>query len=297
MVVATFRGRFEDFDATLDRRRGRHAAPPAPSTPARSSSRTRTSPAHLQSPDFFDTERHPSSRFDSDADPPPTATSSCVDGELTIKGNTQPVEARGTITDPHEDTLGDIDKVGLELEAIIDRTEFGLNWNAPLPKGGFALANDVKLIGRARARARGVAAMRVLGISGSPARGTRTTRGSSGRRRDCCRPGPSWSMFDGLKAIPPFDEDDEHRARAGRGRGAARRRSPPPTPCWSRRPSTTARSRACSRTRSTGPRARSPRAPLRNKPAAVDRRHAPACSAPSGRRPRRARCSRPSAPG
>jgi hypothetical protein len=28
----------------------------------------------------------------------------------------------------------------------VDRTEYGLSWNAPLPKGGFALANDVKLI-------------------------------------------------------------------------------------------------------------------------------------------------------
>ena len=27
----------------------------------------------------------------------------------------------------------------------IDRTAYGLNWNAPLPKGGFALANDVAL--------------------------------------------------------------------------------------------------------------------------------------------------------
>ncbi len=28
---------------------------------------------------------------------------------------------------------------------MIDRREFGLEWNAPLPKGGFALDNDVKL--------------------------------------------------------------------------------------------------------------------------------------------------------
>ena len=32
-----------------------------------------------------------------------------------------------------------------ELEAVIDRREYGLEWNAPLPKGGFALDNDVKL--------------------------------------------------------------------------------------------------------------------------------------------------------
>ena len=48
------------------------------------------------------------------------------------------------ITEPHE-TFGGVEKVGLELEAIVDRTEYGLTWNAPLPKGGFALANEVKL--------------------------------------------------------------------------------------------------------------------------------------------------------
>ena len=68
-----------------------------------------------------------------------------MDGELTIKGITKAVEARGTIEGPAV-TFGDVNKIGLSLEAIIDRTEFGLDWNAPLPKGGFALANDVKLI-------------------------------------------------------------------------------------------------------------------------------------------------------
>ena len=68
-----------------------------------------------------------------------------VDGELTIKGNSRPIEARGTISEPAV-TFGDVEKIGIELEAIVDRTEYGLDWNAPLPKGGFALANEVKLI-------------------------------------------------------------------------------------------------------------------------------------------------------
>ena len=42
-------------------------------------------------------------------------------------------------------TFGDLEKVGIELDAIVDRREYGLNWNAPLPKGGFALGNDVTL--------------------------------------------------------------------------------------------------------------------------------------------------------
>ena len=49
-----------------------------------------------------------------------------------------------SISGPHVDIAGN-DKLGVELEAVIDRREYGLEWNAPLPKGGFALDNDVKL--------------------------------------------------------------------------------------------------------------------------------------------------------
>ena len=42
-------------------------------------------------------------------------------------------------------TLGDYVKTGIALEATVDRTAYDMNWNAPLPKGGFALANDVVL--------------------------------------------------------------------------------------------------------------------------------------------------------
>jgi polyisoprenoid-binding protein YceI len=38
------------------------------------------------------------------------------------------------------------ERIGLRLEATVDRREFGLNWNAPLPKGGFVLDNDVTLV-------------------------------------------------------------------------------------------------------------------------------------------------------
>jgi len=67
-----------------------------------------------------------------------------VEGDLTIKGNTHRVTARGTLTGPGTDIAGN-EKIGVDLEAVIDRREFGLEWNAPLPKGGFALENDVKL--------------------------------------------------------------------------------------------------------------------------------------------------------
>ncbi len=74
-----------------------------------------------------------------------------VEGDLTIKDNTQPVTGTGTITGPAEDPFGNT-KLGLSLETTIDRTKYGLNWNAPLPKGGFALSERRHADGRARAR-------------------------------------------------------------------------------------------------------------------------------------------------
>ena len=67
-----------------------------------------------------------------------------VRGTLTLKGVTKDLELHGTIVGPVVG-LGDAEVVGVELEGVIDRTAFGLNWNAPLPGGGFAVGNDVRL--------------------------------------------------------------------------------------------------------------------------------------------------------
>lgn len=144
MVVATFRGRFEDFDATLTVGEDGEASLLGVVKADTIVVKDENLAQHLKSPDFFDTERHPEIRFASTAIRR-DSDELVVDGELTIKGHTHPVEARGTITEPVV-TLGDVEKVGVTVEAIVDRTAYGLNWNAPLPKGGFALADDVTLL-------------------------------------------------------------------------------------------------------------------------------------------------------
>lgn len=143
MAVSTFRGRFETFDATLIV--DRDSAELTGTTDAGSVVvKDESLQAHLGSPDFFDIERYPSITFRSTSIRR-EGDEVIVDGELTIKGNTRAIEARGTAEGPTV-TLGDQTRLGLTLETVVDRTEFGLNWNAPLPKGGFALANDVKLV-------------------------------------------------------------------------------------------------------------------------------------------------------
>jgi polyisoprenoid-binding protein YceI len=100
--------------------------------------------AHVLSPDFFDVESHPTVTFTStDLDLADDGTAKAT-GDLTIRGVTNPVTATGTWTAPSADAFGNT-RAHLQLETVIDRTAFGLNWNMPLPSGGNALADDVTL--------------------------------------------------------------------------------------------------------------------------------------------------------
>ena len=67
-----------------------------------------------------------------------------VHGELTIKGVTRPVVARGTYVAPIEDIYGGL-RGALDLTATIDRRAFGLTWQAQLPGGGDVVSWDVEL--------------------------------------------------------------------------------------------------------------------------------------------------------
>jgi polyisoprenoid-binding protein YceI len=142
MTVATFRGRFEKFDASLTVEQ-KSAELVGTVDVSSLVVKDENLQGHLASPEFFDVERYPEISFRSNSIHRED-DALIVDGELTIKGNTQRVESRGTVSGPAV-TLGDVTKLGLTLETIIDRTKYGLNWNAPLPKGGFAVANEVML--------------------------------------------------------------------------------------------------------------------------------------------------------
>jgi polyisoprenoid-binding protein YceI len=144
MGVATFRGTFDEFDATLSVDEAGHASLTGSVQVDSLQVKDENLNAHLGSPDFFDAERYPEIRFETSQIEIGDDGALKVTGDLTVKDQTQPLEATGTITGPAV-TLGDVTKLGLTLETVIDRTKYGLNWNAPLPKGGVAVADDVKL--------------------------------------------------------------------------------------------------------------------------------------------------------
>jgi polyisoprenoid-binding protein YceI len=102
-----------------------------------------TRDGHLQSPDFFDSERYPELTFRSTS--VETAGDRLrVEGDLTIRGVTRAVELHGAFLGAGVDPYGN-ERIALELEGTVDRTQFGLTWNAPLPGGGLMLPNDVVL--------------------------------------------------------------------------------------------------------------------------------------------------------
>jgi polyisoprenoid-binding protein YceI len=143
MVVSTFRGRFEDFTAELVVDDSGKAVLNGTVKADTIVVKDENLAAHLKSPEFFDTEAHPEITFES-LELTRNGDDITVEGDLTIKGHTERVTGTGTISGPAEDPFGNT-KLGLQLETVVDRTKFGLLWNAPLPKGGFALADDVKL--------------------------------------------------------------------------------------------------------------------------------------------------------
>ena len=144
LVVAKVKGSFERFsgeivvadevgDSSVDVRI--EAASITTGTPDRD--------AHLTSGDFLDAENHPELRFVSTA-VRPNGSDWVLEGELTIRGTTNAVsmdlEYLGTATDP----FGNV-KAAFAASTEIDRTAWGLNWNAPLEAGGVLVGEKVKI--------------------------------------------------------------------------------------------------------------------------------------------------------
>jgi polyisoprenoid-binding protein YceI len=102
-----------------------------------------TRDSHLQSPEFFDAQRYPELTFASTSITS-EGDSLMVEGELTIKGVAKPVRLTGKFVGTGIDPWGG-ERIGIDLETVVDRTQWGLEWNAPLPGGGLLLPDRVKL--------------------------------------------------------------------------------------------------------------------------------------------------------
>src|SRR5688572_19263864 len=99
--------------------------------------------AHLLSPEFFDSARHPNIEFSSN-DLTVEDEVVTLRGELAIAGKAKPVEARGAFRGPLTDPMGG-ERVALSLKAEVNRHEYRIGWNLDLPNGKKVLGDDATL--------------------------------------------------------------------------------------------------------------------------------------------------------
>jgi polyisoprenoid-binding protein YceI len=100
---------------------------------------------HLRTGDFFAAETYPEITFRSTSAEEVGADTYRLHGDLTIKGVTRPItldlEFTGAATDPFG-----ANRAGFEGGTTVDRTDWGLSYNAALETGGVLIGEKVKLV-------------------------------------------------------------------------------------------------------------------------------------------------------
>lgn len=145
-MVTKVRGSFNDFTGTG------HFDPANPSNITLALTIQATSidtrhpdrDAHLRSNDFFDMEAFPEIKFVSTSVESAGADTYRVTGDLTIKAVTKPVtidfEFNGSAVDPFGNH-----RIGLEGSVVVNRKDWGVNWNAALEAGGVLVSENVTM--------------------------------------------------------------------------------------------------------------------------------------------------------
>jgi polyisoprenoid-binding protein YceI len=145
MGVSTFRASFHEVDARLTTDGSGLELEGA----ARVDSISITAPPELREhvvrgDDFFEGDRHPEISFRSHEVRLREDGEVLVLGLLTVKGISRPIAASGTYQLPVVDPFG-ATRAAMELHAVIDRREWGMGWQMPLPSGGDVLGYEVEL--------------------------------------------------------------------------------------------------------------------------------------------------------
>lgn len=99
---------------------------------------------HLRSADFFDVERFPTMIFRSTFTEQVDEDRYAMTGDLTIKNHTHPITIDLLYSGSVVDAFG-VERVGFDGTAVVNRTHWGLVWNAALETGGLLVSEKIKL--------------------------------------------------------------------------------------------------------------------------------------------------------
>jgi len=146
MMIATVRGRFTEFDITLngDPENLTGASVEATIKTASVDTHQADRDTHLRSADFFDAEKYPDMTFKSTKIEHVGGNEYNVTGDLTIRDQTRPVTLKVEYGGSGKDPWGGT-RAAFSATGSVNRLDFGLKWNVPLEGGGILVSNDVKL--------------------------------------------------------------------------------------------------------------------------------------------------------
>lgn len=139
-------GRFNDFQATIlfDEKDPSKISVDASAVTASISTDNEKRDGHLRSADFFDAEKYPALTFKSTKVTANGKNKYKIAGDLTMRGVTKPVVFDAEFLGAGATGMGT--KAGFAATAVVNRKDFGINWNKALDNGGMVLSDDVTLV-------------------------------------------------------------------------------------------------------------------------------------------------------
>jgi polyisoprenoid-binding protein YceI len=145
MMISTVRGRFRDFEGTIEAAPDYHDSSVRGTVDAASiDTNDDRRDGHLRSADFFDVENYPTISFESTAIEHVDGGNCRVRGNLTMHGEMRSIEVEATVHGVTRDPGGK-DRVGAEVRGTISRGDFGLRWQQALETGGVMVADEVRV--------------------------------------------------------------------------------------------------------------------------------------------------------
>ncbi len=146
MMVSTVRGNFTRFrgQVELDLEDPTRSRAQAEIEVASIETREEGRNGHLRSADFFDAEHHPLITYRSGRIRSGGGDHFQVEGELTIKGVTRPLQLEVEFMGARRSPQG-VKVAGFSASGSLSRKDFGLNWNVALESGGWLVGDEVKI--------------------------------------------------------------------------------------------------------------------------------------------------------
>lgn len=144
-MITKVRGNFNKFEGTLTV--GENITDSAATATVKTASidtNNADRDAHVKNEDFFDVEKFPEMTFIATKFDVNEAGEGTVTGDLTIKGTTKSVDFKVKETGVAEDPFGNT-RLGFEAKTSINRTDFGIDFNAPLKTGGVLVSEEIKI--------------------------------------------------------------------------------------------------------------------------------------------------------